>query len=425
MRTYLRDIARYPRDIRLFFAYQLMANIGFAVFSLIYNLYLIELGLREDYIGEFNGVQTVAMSISGMLIGRVVAKFGTWRAIAFGVGGLLVTSYGLAMSEGPTTLLALSGLFGFALSYMFSLTMPFVLEFAPQSERPRIAAIAFSIQSAATTLGSLLGGFLPDIIRSFSPGDAPVGLTDYRWTLVIGTTLAMTGLIPLAFMGEARRSTRAQDLARAPIEEAPAERRQARNDFVVFVSLAGILALGVGALMPFYNVFLTELGADSKGVGLVFALASGAAAIVGLGAPWVNRRLGTMNAMFLLRFLPVPLFGLLIFYPTFGLAIAAYVVRYMTISMTWPIDSTFTGEILPARMRSTVFGWRSASWNLTFAFASVAGGRIIVSRGYDFTFAAMVIFSLASIALFAFHFRRHPKVRNGEVAHALRPTRPT
>ena len=418
MRTYLRDIAGFPRDIRLFFAFQLLVNVGFAVFALIYNLYLVELGLREDYIGTFNGIQTVAMSISGMLIGRAVARIGMWRAITGGVAFLFLATYALAFNANPDTLLGLSALFGFMLSYMFSLTMPFILEFGPTSERPRIAAIAFSIQSLATTFGSLVGGFLPTIVGGLRGHDGDVGLVDYRWTLVIGTTIAIGSLVPLFMMGEARHSTRAQDRARAPIEESPTDQKQARRDLTVFVALAGILALGVGALMPFYNVFLTELGADSRQVGLVFALASGAAALIGLGAPWVNRRLGTMNAMFLLRLLPIPLFALLVVFPVFGLAIAAYVIRYITIAMTWPIDSTFTGEILPARMRATVFGGRSASWNLGFAIASVIGGRVIVSHGYDFPFIAMTVFSLLSIAVFALHFRRHPRIVSGEVAHA-------
>lgn len=418
MRSYFRDIAGFPRDIRLFFAFQLLVNIGFAVFSLIYNLYLVELGLREDYIGTFNGIQTVAMSISGMLIGRAVARIGMWRSITFGVALLFLATYALAFNANATTLLALSALFGFMLSYMFSLTMPFILEFGPTHERPRIAAIAFSIQSLSTTVGSLVGGFLPSIVGGLRGHEDEVGLVDYRWTLVIGTTIAIGSLVPLFLMGEARKSTRAQEQARAPIEESDDDRTQAKRDLVIFVALAGILALGVGALMPFYNVFLTELGADSRQVGLVFALASGTAAIIGLGAPWVNRRIGTMNAMFLLRFVPVPFFALLIVYPVYGLAIAAYVFRYITIAMTWPIDSTFTGEILPARLRATVFGWRSASWNMGFAIASVIGGRVIVARGYDAAFAAMAVFSLLSIALFAFHFRRHPRVRSGEVAHA-------
>jgi MFS family permease len=423
MRSYLRGIAGFPRDIKLFMAYQLLANLGYAVFALIFNLYLLELNLREDYIGAFNGVQTVAMGISGILIGRFVGRFGTWRCLAGGVAALIATSYLLAFGEQPAMLLLLSGLFGFSLSYIFSLTMPFVLEFAPPADRPMIASVAFSIQSLSTTFGSLVGGFLPVIIRGLLHPDSDVGLSDYRWTLLIGTTIALTGLIPLFRMREARHSTEAQDLARAPIEESPIDQKQARSDLRVFVALAAILGLGVGMVMPFYNVFLNGLGADTRQVGYVFALGSGVAALFGLAAPWVNRKLGTMDAMLVLRLSTIPLFLALIVAPGYGLAIAAHVVRTTSISMTWPIDSTFTGEILPPRMRSTVFGLRSASWNLASAVAAVAGGWIIVNRGYGPTFAAMGFFTVLSVAVFAIHFRRHPRVRAGDIPNVRRQRR--
>ena len=51
----------------------------------------------------------------------------------------------------------------------------------------------------------------------------------------------------------------------------------------------------------------------------------------------------------MLRLSVVPFYGLLIFVPNVGLAVAAYIVRQISINMAWPIDSTFIGEVLPAR----------------------------------------------------------------------------
>src|SRR5262249_4226694 len=115
----------------------------------------------------------------------------------------------------------------------------------------------------------------------------------------------------------------------------------------------------------------------------------------------------------------VPFYLPLVFFPSYGLAVAAFVSRQITISMAWPIDSTFIGELLPPRARAGIYGLRSTAWNVGFALASFAAGRIIVASGYHWTFVSIVVFtSLAAVIFFAY-YRRHPQVVSGKIPSAL------
>jgi MFS family permease len=415
MKAFLGGIQTLPRDVKLFILFNLLANIGFGVFQLVFNLYLIQLDFREDYIGAFNSVQTVFMALAGVTLGFTIGKLGLWHGLVFGMAIFFVSSYAVAVVEKPVGLLALSALYGFGLCYLFNFTMPFILEFCPPQERPRVAAITFSMVSLAITVGSLLGGFLPSIIHDLSGDIGDPSVTAYRATLIIGTTIAAFGLFPLMMMGEARRSRAAQDLAKTLTDETPTERTQVRRDLTVFVGAAGLMSLGVGLVVPFYNVFLTTLGADSEQVGYVFAFGSLCAAIIGLSAPWVARRFGSLNSVLVLRLGMLPCYFLLIFFPVYGLAIVAHAVRLTCINMNWPIDSTFMGEMLPRRARATAFGWRSAAWNFGSAISALIGGWIIVRWGYSPTFAGMIVFTALSAIVFTSYFRRHPRVRSGEL----------
>ena len=415
MKPILAGVMSLPRDVKLFILFNLLANVGFGVFQLVFNLYLVELDFREDYIGAFNSVQTVFMALAGVTLGFMIGKLGIWRGLLSGMIIFFAASYAVALVEQPIALLALSAAFGFGLCYLFNFTMPFILEFCPPSERPRVAAITFSMVSLAITVGSLLGGFLPKIIHDLNGDVGDPSVTAYRATLIIGTTIAAMGLIPLFMMGEARRSRAAQDLAKAMIEESPSERKQVRSDLTVFVGAAGLMSLGVGLVVPFYNVFLTTLGADSEQVGYVFAFGSGCAAIIGLLAPWVARRFGSLNSVLALRLGMLPAYALLIFFPVYGLAILAHAIRLTCINMNWPIDSTFMGEMLPRRARTLAFGWRSAAWNFGSAISALIGGWIIVKWGYSPTFAGMIVLTTFSALIYTAYFRRHPRVRSGEL----------
>ncbi|MCC6705638.1 MAG: MFS transporter [Thermomicrobiales bacterium] len=418
MKSYIAALSALPRDLKLFFLFNILANIGFGVFQLVFNLYLVKLEFREDYIGLFNGIQTVFMALAGLTLGATIARLGIWPSL---IGGMLLfftASYLVALVEQSIVLLMISAMYGFGLCFLFNFSMPFILEFAPANERARAAAITFSGQSLAITLGSLLGGFMPGIVHRLTGGEGDPGVTDYRITLIAGTVIATIGMVPLFLMGDARRSRAAQELARAAVTESPVERRQTKRDLSVFVLVAGVMALGVGTVIPFYNVFLTEeIGVSSRQVGYVFAFGSAAAAIIGLSSPWLSKRAGPLDAILGLRMVMLPAYLLLIIAPGYALAIFAHAIRQVAINVNWPIDSTFMGEILPPRARATAFGWRSGAWNLGSAISALAGGAIIVRWGYSPTFVIMVVFTALSAVIFTVYFRRHPRVVTGELGH--------
>ncbi|MGH2559425.1 MAG: MFS transporter [Thermomicrobiales bacterium] len=276
MRAYIREVRRWDRDVKLFLLFQLLANVGFGVFNLIFNLYLYELNLREDFIGAVQAAQTICMAAAGVSLGFLLNRIGTWRSIVSGAGIFLSMLLLLSFAEREAFILVLSAISGIGLAYLFNTTMPFIMDWTRPAQRQQVAALAFSLQSLAITAGSLLGGFVPSILASASGSIAPSSVEAFRWTMVLGATLGICGIFPLFLMREARHGRPRDEATAAAIEDGPPERRQVRRDMVVFVASGGIMALGVGMVMPFYNVFLTTLGANSREIGYVYALGASA-----------------------------------------------------------------------------------------------------------------------------------------------------
>ena len=408
----LRRQFNFSRDIRLFLLYNLLANVGWGVFALIFNLYLRELGLREDDMGTFSAVQTLAMAGGAASMGIVLDRLGIWRAIVSGVSLFLAASLALAFAEQRAVIVVLAAVSGVGLAYLFTTTMPFVIAWTKRDQRQVVSTLAFSVVSLSLTMGSLLGGFLPGAL----PGD---DVQTYRWTLVAGTGIAALCLLPMLAMGPARRGRELPDPTAAKEATGAAQRRQVRRDMAVFVLVGGLMAVGAGMVIPFYNVFMTTLGADSTTVGYVFALGGFSAATIGLLAPAVSRRLGSLWGVALVRLSVVPFYVALILVPGLPLAALAHIVRQTSISMAWPIDSTFISEVLPPRARSRVFGLRSAAWNLGYSGASLVAGFLIVRVGYNVTFLDLIGFTILSMAIFVGYYGRHPRVRSGELSGAV------
>jgi MFS family permease len=96
-----------------------------------------------------------------------------------------------------------------------------------------------------------------------------------------------------------------------------------------------------------------------------------------------------------------------------------HIVRQTSISMAWPIDSTFIAEVLPPRARTRVYGLRAAAWNLGFSAASLVAGVLIVNVGYQVTFFDLILFTALAMIIFVGYYSRHPRVRSGELSSAL------
>ena len=416
MATMFREVRFFKRDIRLFLLYNLLAYVGWGVFQLIFNLYLRELGLREDDMGAFSAAQTLTMAATAATMGPIVGRIGIWRSLVGGLSVFLATSYALAWAEQPPLLFALSAVSGVGLAYLFTGTMPFIIEWVPARQRQTISTLAFAVIGLSGTVGSLLGGALPNLL----PVDA---LWTFRWTLISGTVVATLALVPLLAMGDARAGHAELDPTAAREAEDPAARRRVRADVGIFVLIGGLMALGAGMVVPFYNVYLASLGASAGQIGLVYAAAGLTSATIGLAAPVVARRWGALVGVAVVRVAPLPLYALLPVAPLLPVAILAHIARQTSISMAWPIDSTFIAEVLPPKARAGVFGLRSAAWNLGWAGASLTGGWLIVQHGYGPTFLSYLVFTALAMTLFVAYYGRHPRVRAGEVTAAL-PRRP-
>lgn len=406
MGSYFRGIWSYSRDIKLFLLYSLIANVGIGVFMLIFNLYLIQLGLAEDFIGRFNAFSTLAMGGIALSIGFLVNRFGVWMTVTAGLGVFVVTSILACVITDPVLLLLMGAFSGAGTAFLFVPTMPFIVELTEARQRHGVAALAFSLNSLSMTIGSLVGGFLPRSLAALLAFEAP-SAEAYRYTLIIGICLAALGVFPLLGMSRRQRTSRpAHDDAVVPGGAEPSPPKTIRRHMAVFIAIGGLMSLGAGALFPFYNVFLQTQGASTRQIGIIFSAAGLMAAGFGLFSPYLARRMGSLKAVTAVRLAPVPFYLLLMLTPALPIAVVAHMIRTTSINMAWPIDSTYISEVLPSRARAQVFSFRSGAWNFGWALSSVIAGALIVRHGYNVAFAAYIAFMSSAMLLYYLYFVR-------------------
>lgn len=417
IKGYARTVRAFSRDMRLYITFTLIGYLNIGVFQVLYNLYLSRIGLHEDFIGTFNAVNTIAIAGAALAIGPIINRYGPWIVVVLGFAMFCLTSVGLTLNSNALILLVFAALQGIGTSFFSSPTMLIVLEYTSNETRQHASSIVYSSQALAGTLGNLGGGLLPKLIVLVVPTITTGSVASYRVTLMIGVIVAGVALLPLLRMQRTTGEPHGEMAGvrrQTPVEsKRDAGTRQA--DFSVFIISGGLLAIASGAVIPFYNVYLTRLGASTQVVGYIYAVAALVAAVVGLTGPIVAARFGALNTVGVLRISPLIFFFAMIFFPGIALAIPAHVVRVTSINMSWPIDSTFIADLLPARQRAYVFSIRSVLWNAGWAVTSIIAGRIIrATDSYAIVFMIYCVFLVLSVGMFQIYFQRRLAARARE-----------
>lgn len=361
--------------LAIYVIYQFLSNFGFGVFTLLFNLYLRKLGFREDFIGIFNAVTTLTWAAGALIVGPLSRRVGA-RAILIG-GVFLFTVFASLqlMVTAPYPLVGIALCLGLSNAAMMVPSTPYVFTLIPPERRTQAQAFVFAAIALSTGAGSFLGGALPGLLGGET-------IANFRITLAVSISFTLVSVIPLLILRNAREQPDAPNRGMR-VAFAPAERRQSRRDNIAFALVGGFMALGTGALIPFYNVYMVSLGASSSTVGALFSISSLIGGMISLAAPLLSRRMPPLLVVAMLRTISVP-FALLIGLGLSGLPMAAimYTSRTIGTSISWPIESSTIGNVINPRNRVSLFGARSAAWNCGLAISSWLAGDVIVRAGY-------------------------------------------
>jgi len=260
-------------------------DFGMFVFFFLYNLYLLRLGFRENFLGLMSSIM-----IGGNFVGSILAVFAIER---FGLQRTLMASFALtagisglrAVVLSSPVLLALAAVAGLISSVWPVALAPAVASVTTEKSRARGFSFICSSGIAIGIFGSLAAGRLPGWI-SHSQG-ASSSIAPYRAALLAGCSIVLLALWPLSRvkMTDAPRPSRRKFHRPSPL-------------LARFLVAMLIWNLGTGIFNPFRNVFFARqihLGVEK--IGTVFSWSQVLQVGAILLAPAVFRRFGLTRAI--------------------------------------------------------------------------------------------------------------------------------
>ena len=354
--------------------------LGMFIFVLLYNLYLLDLGFREDFVGQVNSASTAGMVAAILPAAALARRWGLGKLLFVSFASVGAISALRVLVSSPAPLLALAFLSGVAFSLYAVSLAPAIARLT--SDKARSTGFSFSTASsiALGIFGNWLGGHLPGWLGGKRPA------------MLAGCSLVALALWPSA---------------RLRIGPAPAEgaKLYPRSRFVVrFLLVWAIWNLATGSFNPFFTTFFARLHTPVERIGLIMSGSQLAQVLALMLAPLILRKLGLVSgtaAMLLATALA--LCGLAAG-PT-GWGAAAVFMAYT--SCQWMTDPGVNTLLMDRVREHERTGAAALMMLVAFAaqlVASLAGGAAIARFGYS----ALLVCAAGLAALAAIAFRTLP-----------------
>ena len=387
--NYLARLGRFNRNAKLFLLSTILNGLGISLLVLLYNLYILSLGFRQDMIGLVTLVACLAAVIASLPMGWVANRLGYKSALILGLAGSAL-SIGLALVIPTAEALIIAELiWGVAFTLALVVTAPFMSENSTNENRPYLFSVQFVLLTCTAFIGSLGGGELPRLFAAFLNvgAESPAA---YQGALAVGVALMFASTIPLFLL-------KAPDGRHAHT----ARPRLTVKDRVKVLRLLLPTLLGGaggGMLVPFVNVFwkLSHNLSDAS-IGQIFAISALLMTGLGLFAPVLSRRWGIVRVMVVSQVLSIA--GLLLFgfSAWFIIALLGYLGRDVLTNLSRMLFGQFQMEESDIQERAAVSSLSTMVFNLSWGVGSWVSGMWQTEGQFALVFVVSAVFYLASV----------------------------
>ncbi len=369
IKDYLHHLSLFSPEARLFLIGTFFAAYPFAVFQLLLNLYLKELGFKEGFIGSLLSATALGtLIISGLLVfmmsrlsyRRILISSLVCAAIGYGLLSILLDR---------TALWVVAFFSGASAAGLRLVGPPFFMQISTPKERTYLFSLNFGTWILAAIIGSLSGGYLVKLFDSFSASH----LYSLRWALLFSIVIGLLGILPFARI----KSRSAGREGSSEIWKWQNLKKRGKVYLRLTVPLF-LVGLGAGLIIPFLNLYFKTLFRQSAHeIGIYFAwlqIFMLAGILIG---PVLAKKLGMIKTIVYTELASIPFMLILAFTTSLALAVSAFFIRGALMNMAQPISTHFAMEAVGEKEHPLINSLIALAWTLSWVFSAGLGGKLI------------------------------------------------
>ena len=370
-----------------FFAGSFCFDLGMFIFFVLYNLYLLDRGFKENVLGLVASASAIGGIVGAIPAGLLAHRFGLRKALLL---CLTLVSATFALRSVVTTessLIAFAFLGGLVITIWAVCISPAIAQLTNEQSRPLGFSTVFSSGIAVGFLGGQAGERLPGWIGSIASTATPAHTKQIA--LLIACALVAAGVLPIS---------------RIKFSALPKKERKvypSRRFIGRYLAAIAVWTLAVSAFEPFFNAYFSQhLHMPLQEIGSLFSYAQLAQVLAIMGSPMLFRKFGIVDGIVYVQIAAAIALGILAMCSRGSVAAVVYVV-YMALQwMTEPgMMLLLMNRVSPEE--------RTGASALNFLVANIAGAIATALAGASFSkfgypFVLMIVSIVGLIAAFVF-----------------------
>jgi predicted MFS family arabinose efflux permease len=407
---YVRHVRSSGRNARLYLAGIFLIGLGQSVFSLLFNLYLRELGVSDSRIGQILSKVSLGAAAAAIPVALVLRRLPAKRVLV-PAGILTAVAYLLqATLTAPEFLLTVAFVAGCVITIFRLSIAPVIMRESSPVTRPYLFSASFTVFFFSAIVGSALGGILPHLFHLVTDSNRLA----LRWSLFAACLLYLSSVWPFHLMKAtppAGAGTGDGDETGDAPRERPlgALRELADVDWGIHLKLilpSMMIGLGAGLIIPFMNLYFRDrFGLSAAAIGLLYAVMQGFMVVGNLFGPAVSRRLGLVGGVVATQLASVPFMLALGLSSWLPLVVASFFLRSGLMNMNQPLTSHFAMEVVREKDHAVTNSLLSLSWFVAWAISADIGGAMIERDGYTVPLLIAAALYVAASILYWYFFR--------------------
>lgn len=394
----LSDWKGWPRNVRLFFFSNMLYQFGTGLFSVLYNLYIHELGYADAMSGTVVSMQSLATALCFLPIGLFGDRVGRRRLLMIGALGSGIVLSGRSLLESESGLLTLAVLTGLFATVFQVLAIPFLADNVAKRDRLRVFSIYSAFVLASQVAGSLSGGVVSDLLHAAGIG----ALLSLKLVLLAGGLATVFAYLPLQAMkggsassGEANTGT-ADDCdgsdAAPPLREKNPRDSRELSFILQFSAVQLLIGIGSGLVVPYLNLYFTNrFSVSLSGMSLLLSLGQVMTIVSMLIGPSLAGRIGQVKAIVAFQTLSLPFLLLTGFTNLLLVASVSFLFRQALMNAANPLVSATLMDRVSSAKQSLANSCIQTAFMLGWATMGPVQASIIAAfgyyRGYALTFS--------------------------------------
>jgi MFS family permease len=410
VRSYLNHVQNLSSNVKIFMVGNAIQGMGISIYTLLFNLYLKELGYGESAIGGLISTTSLGIALVAIPAAFIVDRFHVKHLV---VTGLLLSTgfYFIQIMNTAEASLFAFGLLASMFQALFNISIsPFYLRNSTKEVRIHLFSLNSSLNMGAHMIGYLVGGFLPAAVRLLDP-TLPKSEC-YRF--------AMMGALSIVLLS----NVMFLKITRVPIPRAKKRMFDGIKEKEWRILAKLILpklcfAFGGGLIVPFLNLYLKEkFDLSTKMIGVSYALLQ---LFIFCGifiTPILMKKTTQLRFIIITSFLSIPFMVAMGVTGNIGLVLSCFFMRGMLMNMSSPITSVFEMEHVSEKECLFASAIIMFFYHLVYTTSTRLGGMLIEEYSFGPTFyIAGLAYAVAVVLYYKFfgHEEKRAEVPHPEV----------